>query len=109
MKFHDRENAERMAHGLSELSRGICRDNGCTEEDHNCESIAYCTVYLDDVENRIVDLDIHDVCLSDFWRGWYESERTDSALHRYESIIYLPFGGDAQELADRIDSNIEVS
>jgi len=106
MKFTDTEKAEELAQWLEDKSADICADNECTDEEHNCDSVAYGTVYLSKDESEIIDCEIHDICASDYWRGYYECERTDETQHRYEFVIYLPFAGNSIDLAAEIETGI---
>lgn len=50
---------ENLSQYLRRRSREICKDNGCTRDEHNCESYAY----IDD-QMRLLD-----VCTSDYFQG----------------------------------------
>ncbi len=63
---------------LAQQSRKICQMNGCAEDNHKCESYAYITK----------DMDLLDVCYSDFFQGTSEP---------YAAIM-LPWSGTQEEL-----------
>jgi len=71
---------------LKSISKDICADNGCTEEEHVCESYAY------------IDLGgiVQDVCASDYWRG-------SPALI---AAIPMPFDGSGEELVKAVEEDI---
>lgn len=71
-----------MAEYLAERSKGICRDNGCTEDQHQCESYAYFS------QTGL----LLDVCISDFFQG---SSGPVAA-------ISLPWSGTQVELDEEI-------
>jgi hypothetical protein len=48
-----------LATYLKKRSKEICKDNECTEDNHNCESYAY----IDQHGNLL------DICISDYFQG----------------------------------------
>lgn len=48
-----------LSQHLRNRSKEICRDNGCTEDEHKCESYAYI--------NK--DCQLIDICMSDYFQG----------------------------------------
>ena len=78
---------------ITERSEEICKDNGCTEEEHFCESNAYITG----------DGTVHDVSPSDFFQGW-GSEDIETWGHI--AVVSLPFVGDWKELKDAVEDDI---
>lgn len=75
-----------LATWLEAKSAMICELNGCTEDEHNCESYAYIDA----------DGNCHDVCASDYWQG-----------QTYPiAAIPLPWQGDGTELYDAVMSDI---
>lgn len=78
----DQTNWNALAELLAVKSKGICADNECTEDDHNCESYAY-------VRH---DGKLLDVCASDYFQG-------DSAPH---AAVGLPWSGSGAELWDEV-------
>lgn len=79
-----------LAEWLASKSSDICQANGCTEEEHNCESYAYIS------EDGIC----HDVCLCDYWRGWGER---DEQTHGKLAAVPLPFEGDGNDLINLVE------
>jgi hypothetical protein len=71
---------------LKQRSKEICRDNKCTEDQHNCESYAYITH----------DGKLMDICASDYWIG---SSRPHAA-------IPLPWTGNQKELEKEIKNSV---
>jgi len=67
---------------LQKESDEICRMNGCTEDEHHCESYAYI-----DVGGSLLD-----ICYPDYFQGTGEPY----------SAIALPWFGTDQELEDEI-------
>jgi len=72
-----------LARHLKMRSKEICRDNGCTKDNHNCESYAYI-----DREGNLLD-----ICMSDYFQG---SSKPVAA-------ISLPWVGSQAELLDEIE------
>lgn len=72
-----------LAEHLKTRSAEICRDNGCTEDEHKCESYAY-------VRH---DGQLLDICAPDFFQG-------TSAPH---AAIALPWTGTDEELKKEIE------
>ncbi len=70
---------------LTARSQEICRENGCTDEDHKCESYGYIT------ENGL----LIDVCAPDYFQGWGQN---DIDLQGNYAAIPLPFNGNGQDL-----------
>lgn len=71
-----------LAEHLQERSKEICADNGCTEDNHVCESYAYVSS-----KNQLLD-----VCASDYFHG-------SSKPH---AAIPLPWTGTQEELEEEI-------
>lgn len=86
---------DELAAYLTERSKEICKDNGCTEDEHNCESNAYF-----DVEFRgdtLTKCDLEDICCSDY-------------LQRHVNCaVSLPFSGNGADLLESIELNAEWS
>ena len=80
---------ESIAHHLSYKSLAICRDNRCTDEQHNCESFAY----FDDNADGYFELKT--ICLPDYCQRCY-----DVALP-------LPWSGTGAELKQELENNLE--
>lgn len=76
------EHAADLARHLRRRSKEICALNGCTEDEHNCESYAY-------VRH---DMKLLDICISDYFQGC-------SAPH---AAISLPFDGSAEDLLNDV-------
>lgn len=72
------EIAADLARHLRRRSKEICKLNGCTEDEHKCESYAY-------VRH---DLALLDVCGSDYFQG----------CSKPYAAICLPFDGGAEDL-----------
>ena len=85
----------RLAKWLGQQSRDICKMNGCTADDHKCESYAYISQ----------DGDCHDVCISDYWRGW--SSR-DEETHGKLAAIALPWSGCGRDLRQAVDNECDL-
>ena len=81
----------RLAVALRISSRRICHDNGCAEDNHNCESYAYISE----------DGELHDICLSDYWQGWGDHDRK---AHGRIAPIPLPFVGTGKELKEMVEN-----
>jgi hypothetical protein len=71
-----------LAQYLKQRSKEICKDNNCTEDNHNCESYAYITN----------DGQLLDICYPDFFQG-------SSKPH---AAISLPWNGTQKELMEQI-------
>lgn len=69
---------ESLSDYLAARSAEICRDNHCTEDNHNCESYAYINA----------DCQLMDVCIPDYFQG-------SSKPH---AAIPLPWTGTQSEL-----------
>ena len=67
---------------LKARSREICADNGCTEDNHNCESYAYVNA-----QGELLD-----VCYPDFFQGSSDPY----------AAISLPWNGTQAELEEEI-------
>ena len=76
-----------LAQHLTKRSAEICRDNGCTEEEHRCESYAYINE----------DMELLDLCGSDYFQG---------SSHLY-ACIPLPWRGSYTELRKEVGTQIE--
>lgn len=74
---------------LVSVSKGICEDNECTEDQHNCESYAY---FNHDKETGFFDLAT--VCCSDY------------AQKSYDSYVSMPVSDDIQAMLDELDNNL---
>ena len=74
--------AQTLADYLAKRSVEICRDNGCTEYEHKCESYAY------------VDKDgsLLDICASDYFQG----------TSKPHAAIPIPWTGSQAELEAEI-------
>lgn len=85
---------ESCAKWLTERSEGICKNNGCTEDEHKCESFAY----IDIEENEygdIVGFEFYDICPPDY------------AQRVYNIALPLPFEGDGQKLLQEMEQHRE--
>ena len=71
---------------LKQRGRNICKDNGCTKEEHQCESYAYITS----------DLLIIDICMSDYFMG----------SSKPCAVIPLPWNGTQEQLTEEVHSQI---
>jgi hypothetical protein len=80
-------NWNKLAKYLKKRSKEICRDNKCTEDNHNCESYAYITE----------EGDLLDICTSDYFQG---SSKPNAA-------ISLPFNGSGQDLKRQVEIEID--
>ena len=76
-----------LAIHLREVSKTICAENGCTENDHKCESYAYVNIKGD----------LLDVCLPDYFSG---------SVNGY-AVVPLPWNGDGDDLMDMVEREIE--
>ena len=77
-----------LAEYLTRRSKEICKDNECTEDEHNCESFAYfdSTLCGDD----LIDLSLIDICLSDY------------LTTQANCYIDMPFTGTGADLLEMI-------
>lgn len=80
---HNMKLAENLSHHLKMRSKEICADNGCTEDDHKCESYAYIRF----------DMQLLDICASDYFQG----------CSKPHAAVSLPWDGDAVELMNEVD------
>lgn len=78
------------AQWLTEKSKEICEDNGCTEDEHHCESYSYYDITRNEFED-ITDFNHVDICTSD-----YIQRQVDCALP-------LPFEGDGNALLEHLE------
>lgn len=87
-----------LAKFLSEQSREICADNGCSDDSHNCESYAYLSIkYSPDSDTYYIG-GVIDICSSDYFQG-FNGEHI---------ALPLPFEGNGDDLLDafrRYDDN----
>ena len=90
--LHDEARWQELAEWLADKSADICQDNGCEEDEHNCESYAYISQ----------DAKCHDVCLSDYWRGWGSD---DEERHGRLAAVLLPFHGSGLDLREMVDED----
>lgn len=74
---------DELAKYLAKRSQEICRDNGCTEDEHKCEAYAYINK-----KGQLLD-----ICCSDYFQG-------SSDL---VAAIPLPFYGTAEDIQKEID------
>ncbi len=79
-----------LAEFLKERSAEICKDNACTDDEHNCESYAYI---------RATDMALLDICASDYFAG---------CSARYAAIP-LPWNGTQEELKDAVESDCDIA
>ena len=86
---------QKLADELKAQSKEICEMNGCTEDNHNCESYAYIAE----------DGSLIDVCASDYFQGWGSA---DEALHGGCAAIPLPWDGDGAELKDAVEDDCSM-
>lgn len=75
-----------IADHLENRSEDICKDNDCTEENHNCESYAY----FDKVDDTYI---LATICHPDYCQ------------RSYDSMVGLPFSGNAFDLFSVLESN----
>ena len=78
---------ENLAQYLTRRGAEICRDNGCTEEEHRCESYAY----IND------DMGLMDLCASDYFQG-------SSGPY---ACIPMPWHGSYTELRKEVGAQID--
>ena len=71
-----------LAQHLKKCSKEICKDNGCTEDEHKCESYAYINK-----KGKLLD-----ICASDFFQGY-------SGPY---AAISLPWKGSQRELMKEV-------
>lgn len=89
-----------LASHLTACSREICADNGCTEDEHRCESYAYIAIdeespSIDDPESsHVIGVTLLDVCSSDYFRG----------CSRDYIYLSLPFEGDGSNLRNAVQN-----
>ena len=86
---------EELAKHLSVMSKEICTDNDCTDDEHNCDSYAYMTISeMEGIDGKkYIDVMLLDICLSDYFRGCSS-----------EYIAFpLPWEGDARQLKEDIE------
>jgi hypothetical protein len=74
-----------LAKYLETRSAEICQSNGCTDDQHNCESYAY-----------ISDNGLMDICAPDFFQG-------SSKPH---AAIPLPWSGTGADLEEEVTEQI---
>ncbi len=74
---------QHLAERLHERSAEICADNGCTDDEHKCESYAYIRE----------DGELLDICASDYFVG----------CSRPYAAVSLPWNGDGFELREEVD------
>lgn len=81
------EQTKELAAYLRKRSVEICSDNGCTEDEHRCESYAYVRC----------DMRLLDICASDYFQGCAEPH----------AAVPLPFTGDWQDLTEEVSNQCE--
>ena len=79
----------KLSRYLKDRSKEICRDNGCTKDEHNCESYAYIAS----------DGSLIDICFSDYFQGWGSDDEDN---HGGYAAICLPWNGTGRELRDTV-------
>lgn len=84
---------DELAEELEQRSKEICALNGCTEDNHNCESYAYIA------ENGM----LVDVCGSDYFQGWGSA---DEERNGKVAAIMLPWDGDGEELRRAVENDV---
>lgn len=84
---------EELAAYLTERSKEICKDNECTEDEHNCESYAYFNVEFRG--DNLTQCDLVDVCCSDYLQ------------YHVNCAIPLPFEGTGKDLLESIEHEAE--
>jgi len=87
---------DELATYLQPWSKEICKRNGCTEEEHYCESYAYIT--RDETGPQL-----HDICTSDHWIGWGWK---DEAIYGPVAAIRLPWSGTGKDLEYEVEQEI---
>ena len=80
---------QRIADYLENQSEDICEMNGCTEEEHFCESYAYF-----DYDKPTKTYSLAEICGSDY------------AQQCYASLIPLPFSGNAFDLFSQLEDEL---
>ncbi|MCP4541720.1 MAG: hypothetical protein GY832_31700 [Chloroflexi bacterium] len=90
--LQDEQHWQALAELLSARSNDICRDNGCNDDEHNCESYAYIS------QGGV----LHDVCQSDYWCGWGSSDEERCGLL---AAIALPFHGSGLDLSAAVEED----
>lgn len=76
-----------LATYLRKRSREICRDNQCSDDDHQCGSYAYITH----------DMQLLDICLPDYFQG------SNSPV----CAVPLPWSGNQAELEAYVNEEME--
>lgn len=71
-----------LAEYLTQQSKEICEMNGCTEDNHNCESYAYITK----------GMQLLDVCQPDYFQG----------TSKPHAAVCLPWIGTQAELEEEV-------
>ena len=84
---------DNLANHLRHRSKEICKLNGCTEDDHNCESYAYIAE----------DGTLANVRSSDYFQGWGSE---DEERHGKIAAIQLPWDGNGEELMRAVESDV---
>jgi hypothetical protein len=93
LKRQENQMYQKIAEELEKQSQEICKDNGCTEDDHNC------------VMNAILcykngALSLFNVPCSDYDISW---SRLEHDFHGCLIVITLPFKGGEDALRDAIE------
>ena len=79
---------------LTQQSKDICFENGCSEEGHKCESYAY---FAYNPEADEID-DLLDVCYPDYFQG---------IGHPYTALaLPLPFDGNGENLKEALELEV---
>jgi len=90
--LQDENHWQELAEHLDAKSNEICEMNGCHDDEHNCESYAYIAQ----------DGTLHDVCASDYWRGWGQG---DVDRHGEIAAVPLPWHGSGMDLRAYVDED----
>ena len=80
---------QEIADHLENRSEDICKLNGCTEDNHQCECYAYFNYDRDSREYSLAD-----ICAPDY------------AQKCYAAYIILPFSGNAHDLHRQLEETL---
>lgn len=77
---------DEISEHLTKLSKEVCAQNECSNDNHNCESYAYF-----DYDKGTDSFSLCDVCVPDY------------ANRSYDCALPLPFTGYAEDLQDQLE------
>ena len=97
----DKETLAELAHHLTNKSKDICLDNHCGEDspEHNCESYAYISYKYNEKLDRYEDIQLLDICVSDYFQGFSEIDLLAGKDHL---ALPLPFEGNEKDLLESL-------